>query len=515
MRVNPFVWLHLRLTSGVRMTLLTPLILAGVVLVASTSTISSASQTDRPMVVRTWITLISLGQAVLLFILAPAGIRKAVLRDMQTGMIESHRIAPLSDLKITLGYLIGPAIQSLLLFAATLPFSLYFLNELALGGLTAAMLVGWWAALACLLVAALMNAAAVLLNALSTGGKGNIVTAGVIGATMGGLFIIRIVPGLALVAGVMSGGEIYRALFPAGGGKSDPLMVLTTAILQFAVALVCIAAAARKVRAPRQPAFSLPLGGLFVIVTGAAMLIGLAAMSNFSWMFGNSSLRDRLTQVVASGAVFYLAGLIPVVTAARIKGDARQVEKLVGATPRRVPAGLELVPALAALLTFGMLAWELFLASPAVGWPDYSQKLGPNLLIVLALLASAWTDFQVCVAFALRGWSVARGLIYALVLFKAVPPLLDVVVWLFGDDDRRRAPVELYFAAGSPFGLVSVAHQNFEVGLVGFGVQLLFAALATLFAGFSRVAPFVHPPGHRPAGAGVPIDSGVAATVVR
>ena len=498
MRISPFIWLHLRLTASPRMVFALPLILAAVILAASTSTISAAARNDRINVISTWLMLISLGQAVLLFILTPAAIRKAVLRDTQTGMLESHRISPLSNLSIVLGYLVGPAILSLLLFAAVLPYSIWFLSQISIGGLTSTTLLGWWFSLACLLILALMNAAMVLLNAVSSGGKGNLMVAAIVGGMFGGFIVIRLVPGLALITGIMSGGILYGAMFGRPGSTTDPTLVIIAAGIQLLITLLCIAATARKVRSPQQPAFSLPLGFALLAVCGVALLFGLRGTSQLMAMFGPTSSREQLTQVVSSACVFYLFGMIPIMTAAKHRSDRHRKDSLSGSGSRGALWRFDVIAPIIARLTLAALAFGLLQVASAQEWTTFRNAYVPALLITLALLASAWTDYQICLAFALRGWNMARGLLYALVALTALPPLIDVLIWAMGDAEERRQPMQLLFAAGSPFGLMSVVYSNFSAATVGLSVQILFAVLATIFAFISRRQALPEPAAARP-----------------
>ena len=50
-------------------------------------------------------------QGLWLLLFAPSRIQTALRRDLTTGMIESHRLMPLSPTRAILGYLIGPSIQ--------------------------------------------------------------------------------------------------------------------------------------------------------------------------------------------------------------------------------------------------------------------------------------------------------------------------------------------------------------------------------------------------------------------
>ena len=58
-------------------------------------------------------------QGLWLLLFAPSRIQTAVRRDLTTGMIESHRLMPLSPTRAVLGYLVGPSIQPISLAVMT------------------------------------------------------------------------------------------------------------------------------------------------------------------------------------------------------------------------------------------------------------------------------------------------------------------------------------------------------------------------------------------------------------
>ncbi len=58
-------------------------------------------------------------QALWLLLFAPSRIQTALRRDLTTGMIESHRLMPLSPARAIVGYLVGPSVQPLALAVMT------------------------------------------------------------------------------------------------------------------------------------------------------------------------------------------------------------------------------------------------------------------------------------------------------------------------------------------------------------------------------------------------------------
>ena len=124
----------------------------------------------------------------------PAAVRKAVLRDFQSGMIESHRLSPMSGPKIVIGYMTGAPVQSGCLLLASLLLGTAFAAHVA-RDLSAVVLTGWYVMQGCLLCLAFMVAALSLLVALGTAGKVDVLTVGVLLVIFGGWAIRAVCAG--------------------------------------------------------------------------------------------------------------------------------------------------------------------------------------------------------------------------------------------------------------------------------------------------------------------------------
>lgn len=64
-------------------------------------------------------------QVGLMFLAGPNAIYRAMLRDYESKMIESHRMTPISNIGVTLGYLFGPPLLVTLIFFATMLFGAF------------------------------------------------------------------------------------------------------------------------------------------------------------------------------------------------------------------------------------------------------------------------------------------------------------------------------------------------------------------------------------------------------
>jgi hypothetical protein len=168
------------------------------------------------------LSLITAIQGVVVLLIAPGAVRKAVLRDFQTGMIESHRLTPLSGLSLVLGYLTGPTAQAFLVYATGLLLGGMFAGAYGQSlGFAGVALSAWYGGQLCLLMLGLLVTALSLLAALASAGKANLMVLLLLFGVFGGWFVLPFVPGLALLAGVMSGGWLI-GLFVRGGPMSQP-----------------------------------------------------------------------------------------------------------------------------------------------------------------------------------------------------------------------------------------------------------------------------------------------------
>jgi len=140
MSLNPLFWLHLRIGGSARTNVIIAIAFTAVVIVFASISLYVAGMEAGPRgaaqayarVNAVWLVIMTVAQGVFLLLLAPSAIRRAVQRDFDSGMIESHRLSPMSNLKIVLGYVTGAPIQALMLYALSLVFGSYFATRYAL-----------------------------------------------------------------------------------------------------------------------------------------------------------------------------------------------------------------------------------------------------------------------------------------------------------------------------------------------------------------------------------------------
>lgn len=502
MSLNPLFWLHLRIGGSARTNLIIVVAYVAIVVmftggsyyVAAAEAGANVGPQTYARVDAAWLVIMTVAQGAFLLLLAPSAIRRAVQRDFDSGMIESHRLSPMSNLKIILGYVTGAPIQSVMLYVVSLVFGTYFAARYALSpGLGGALglrvaLSGWYFTQGCMLVLAGMISAFVLLTALATRGKGNVVGVAILIGVFGGWAAIAFIPGLALVMGVLSGGVLIELLTSASAG-GDPLVLINAAGLQFVFCVILLAAASGKLRKPDRPIFNLPLGLILLLVWGFTLVAGMAATPKFEWLFGQWE-DYGYAQLVSSTVAFMVTALFPLIAAAvslfqhdRAVAFGEQRE----ASRRRE---LQLVPALLAVLTAVCLysmVWTLVAERlPADAWGAFESWL-TWLAVAAALLLSFWVDFNWIYHLAARGRRIMIGLPIMFVLLKGMPILLDNGIDYFG---QQLADLEWagygYLTGFSPVGTLILAPEGGAPIWVGLIFQAALAVGASVVARRAR-----------------------------
>jgi hypothetical protein len=495
MSLNPLFWLHLRISGSPRTNVTIAVAFTAVVVlfaaisfyVAGTEAGLRAAAQAYARVNAAWLVIMTVAQGVFLLLLAPSAIRRAVQRDFDSGMIESHRLSPMSNLRIVLGYMTGAPIQALMLSALSLVFGSYFATRYALStGLGGTIglrvtLSGWYLAQGAMLVLAAMVGAVVLLSALATRGKGNVIGLLALIAIFGGWAVIAFVPGLALLTGVLSGGVLIE-LLTTGTVSGEPVVILNAAVLQFVFCVIFLAAACGKLRAPDRPLFSLRLGLILLCVWGFTLVAGMHGAPKHAWLFSEWRHYGH-AQLIASTMAFMLVGLFPLIAAAvnlfhhdraAAFGERRETQWHV--TPKLVPPVLALLTALCLFLMFRGLDPEQ-LMSPTLR--EFGSR-PTRVAILSAILFSFWIDFNWIYFLAAHGRRMLVNVLIMLVLLKGVPLGLDSLISYIG---RELAGLNWtgygYLSGLSPIGTLMLAPNGGTPVWVGVAFQAGLAFAAT------------------------------------
>lgn len=490
--LNPMFGLHVRLMGAWRSQAIILLVLLGGIGALASATYRMADPADRAQVSTGWLTVVLIAQAAFALLIAPGAIRRAVQRDFDTGMMESHRLSPMSGFKIVLGYLTGPTAQAMLLFATNLLVGTYFAAQRALdygAPLSLATLGPTWLLQLGLLLLAFMLASLVLLTALVSAGKTNIIGLVVLMATVVGWWAWAFVPGVALVFGVLTVIEVLgvfamqRAPTP---GTVSSLTVLMAALAQVAFGITFVVAACRRVRAPERAMFTLPLAIVLLTIWGAALVLGVRYMpAVHPWIPRFDLLATA--QIICSTVAFMLVALFAVVAAAndafRSDRAAAFGERAVDALPRAARATPLLLAGMtlaAAVLMYGQLREGVRPPGLAIA---FSEPL-TLLALGLAPLLSFWIDYCLIYATIARGGKVFRSLIVWSLGLKIMPLAIDMALtWVREAGEIERVPfTEGVFSGLSPYGTLALCCLEGGRPWPGLIVQVGLAVGATYLA---------------------------------
>lgn len=440
--------------------------------------------------------IVSVLQGVFILTLAPGAVHKAVQRDHQTRMLESHRLSPMRGLTMALGYLLGPTAHASALFAAGLLVGTLFAVWYGqTAGFVGPIVGAWLLGQLCLLAAAGLLLVLVLLTALASSGKVNILAMLIITSFLGGWFLVAFVPGLALVFGVLTIGMLLPIITRSAlGPASDPLVLIWSLLIQGALTAVLLRACSRRLRLPDQPAFSIRLGMLLFVVSGVALFAGARVFDDFHWIF---STQYTAAQWIGSCIAGLIIALFPIYTAAL---ERARYDRCLIATGRRPPL-LAPADATVVLMTALMLLLAWLLDQPRAGfvawWPD-------GVALGLVVLCSNWVDYAWMYAARRRDRSAFRALLFSALLCKAAPLVIDGVTLALleftrAPDTPTAAALAWPISNLSPIGAFILAVEG-RPSWVGVALQALVALLA--LTAFHR---------RRRSGAGAAPRSGAAA----
>lgn len=505
--------LHLRMLGTWRSQLLLLAFLFGVVVVLASLSYRMSEPRDYGSVSSFWLSMIALAQAGFLLLIAPAAIRRAVQRDFDTGMMESHRLSPMSGMKIVLGYLSGPPAQALMLAGGASLIGTYFAAQIGVafgaplgqagGGampgagpsamrLAVTFVSGWYLTTFVTLMLALLITSFTLLVSLASAGKMNIIGIVVALSVVGGWMAPALIPGLALLLGILTGTELFSLLFrpSAAGPSGSAAVVFATAAIQLAMAGTFILAAARKVRSPERPLFTLPLALLLLAIWGAALIVGMRLMPGTHPLlraFGAAQESLAIGQVVASTISFMLIALFALTAAAgeavRI-ARARQFQPVNHSSPTWTPA---MVPPLLALVTLA-IAWLVYHSSVVAGAPPSDMPAFDSPMRLAAMLAAVLSsyviDYSIVFMTLARGARVFGAIVVWGLILKVLPLALDFAQALgremiqLGEFTFSHA----VFIGLSPYGTLVLASVRGGNPFPGVIVQIVLAVVVVYLA---------------------------------
>jgi hypothetical protein len=225
-----------------------------------------------PQLYNAWTHLLLGVQALLLFVFAGSRVTAAIRNDLNSRIIESHRLMPVGAGSAVAGYVVGAASQALVLAGVTLLIGAFCATAAGTpvdDWLAANALLGLFCATAWVVLAY-----AAFLVRTPFAWTVPIVVVAV--ATEGRLFTA--VPGFTVFVSPLTG----RTLFALGGvGGPAAYPYAASAVVQLAVAVICFAAARRKYGRDDAVGLGPGLGLALLVVAAAAAWVGMAEWEQF------------------------------------------------------------------------------------------------------------------------------------------------------------------------------------------------------------------------------------------
>ena len=279
---NPIWWIQVHLLGGWRRILGFGCAYPAIMLACTLAYRRMERQASMASLCSDLLYALSILQAAIILVGGCTAISRAIARDMQTQMIESHRLSAMDALGTMWGYLLGPTLTVLLVWGMGV---LYGVVLCARGGLAAG---DWLAGSGLLLLSCLCVWSLVVFAGIAAQKRTN-VGAAIIGAVLLGQYWVVFIPGAGLFLGIY---PVLTSYWLTQGrsrafGAGISIMVFTCVAMLF----IWIMAAARKYRHPQQCSFSsIAALGLLVVWLVVTVLgihhfdsLGVASPTTQGW----------------------------------------------------------------------------------------------------------------------------------------------------------------------------------------------------------------------------------------
>ncbi|MBK9118622.1 MAG: hypothetical protein IPM18_03325 [Phycisphaerales bacterium] len=451
---------HLDMAGGVRQLLLAGGAYLALVIVFASFAYRIAEPGEYAEVHRTCLFIIGIVQVVFVLFGFTDAIRRALQRDRTNGMLESHRLTPLSGLQLALGYLTGPPLVPAVLFlvgtGAGCYFALWYGEAL---GFPQVVIAGWLLAQAALLVLALFINAFVLLICAASG-RVPILTVIVIAGLLGGWMLIRVVPGLALISGVLSGAWVLD-LMAGRAGSGDVGALTVPGGLQIAFAAVFLLAAGHKLRYPHRPTFPLLLGLTLAGLAALTLVLGHHSMSGVMSVFGPGDEDIAAWRWLGTAITFLLILQLALLTAAHERAEAIRAGLFRAQVPPLRPALLDLIPWLLAVLGAVVLIAALLIEADLRIDGSLFRTHGARLVRITACVGIAlWTDYMGLLWFALLRLHPLWAFGLTWLGLKLMPVLAQVAVLAIATLTTQPVKFVWEVATLSPLGTLAALYYS-------------------------------------------------------
>jgi hypothetical protein len=456
---NPIAWAHFKVRGGLRSHLWST---GGFILLISAAITVTARLNPSPGLLSGWTAGMLGMEMVILVFFGCASIGTAIRRDITVGLLESHRLMPISPAAAIVGYLTGPTLQALSLTAASF---LIGTATAALGGvpmerwLMGNFTVVVFAAFLWITIAfssflfknAFTTLIAVIAPAVSSGGS-----------------VIQMVPGLRVLMAPVLGMSIFQ--FVGRSPRVENTYVYSF-IAQVAFGAIFFRAAMRRYRRDDVPAISTILGLLLLIAWSGTSALGILHQRDFSaawWARRGNTMGDASVQIIASLLIGMLIGVPAMIAAARAMTEWTRTFVITQRHPGRRP----MAPEFAAILAMVTLL-PLLVVAPPTEMPIRWAAIHVELMLTAYFLGLSY----LLRIYGRAGRSPLILLAIWFVLTWIVPLGVDAVLQGVGWSERP------FFALISPWGtLNNIWSTSPTYSWVGLMVQaVVCAVLGALF----------------------------------
>lgn len=345
-------------------------------------------------------------------------IYRAMLRDYETHMIDSHRLTPMSNIGVTLGYLIGPTFQMLLMF-------------LVMGGVGAAVIslagtpiAGWAIGHLFLLNGALSFWAFSVFIGMRNGKPVSPAPIAIALAMFS--FAMMLVPGFGLITGVYA--MVFGFMYTSGVQRIPLDAMYALAAVSLVLTAFWVSTSAAKYRRPDLPALNpargMVLFALWLLLASAGIVIADHFTRTSMTAFDEGpTIRIQWTVTMIASLVFAAVPISGAVECARLAGIGHALR---GATDRWSSLWVSVAAGALICGVMALAGWNVQpIAAPvgerlatqgsAWGWSLGACLSGCLTLRAVLILTANWS----------RGrWFVAGFLI---IMLWSLPPILDGV----------------------------------------------------------------------------------------
>ncbi len=482
---NPIWWLQLQLLGGGRRVAAICGGYAAVLVLATVGFRRYFIDTHTADFIATAMKILTVIQVAIAGLGGTSAIHKAVMRDHQSRMIESHRLSSMSAASAVIGYMFGPNLQVLLLYAIGALFGIF----LAARGQCPA--TDWLLGCAYVFIAFMpLWGLAVLMGVGASKPIPPLLVLVLVGATSP--IVVMFAPGLFVLTGVLTLPSGFF-LMTGGGGTLPKEQLAIAATLNALLVVIWLRAAARRYRRPDRPAFD-PIQALGLLAIW--LIVSAVAMSVYRRVGVGTGFDLGLPQFIALLSITVFWGLHPIASAQtfairRARGAAVPVwgERV---SSRAIVAAVVALTCVVAG-TIGWLPWcdSPFLVSATFdprGWSGWSL----TAVVLAAALLTLDSLLRLGSAWRVKGATVVT---LGVVALWALPSGMDLFRASYEATQTGQPPQFSWVMGCSPFGQFGLLWSGDAASpRIGFAVQVVEAALLTILASLAGRAPLTRSP---------------------